>query len=465
MTSGVEQIRQKMLEIYQKDEELHRIDTNEIVRELEPLFVAQGYRAHREGEPQRIMIQHDSGVGDFINLSPSIREIRRAYPDAYITLVVYSRGRDLAATCPYADQMIVNPRLADWRNPMAMFRWNIDFVQKLLPMHYDICFNFVSWGSAVMLSYLCGAARRIGFSAETGGCGGAFPYAALEVFLTDRVPRKARGTHSVYSYLSLIEPIIGHAVNDCQTEVWFLSQEKERWQKKLQEQVPPPPRTGVPVRWMAVVLGGTDGRKQWPVASYVELLQLIREKETDVDVRFLVIGGSENRNDGDHLAAGLPEHVVWNIAGSMNYRESVAALSCCSCYIGNDTGLMHAAAAVGLPVLTPNCYAAELPMTERSNPPAYYPFGVPAVIVLPAHLMPECQRADAVMGCAQPGHPHCICQIPPALMLKGYCILKEMIREKQSGTILFYETEDMHQEKVTVMKRLSGLFPEKGLQW
>ena len=458
-TAGIEAIEQVMLGLWQRDAAQHRIDTTEIMRTLEPHFAKYGYRTHREGEPLHILVMHDSGVGDFINCSPAIREVRRTYPQAQITLVTFSRGRDLAITCPYVDQVLVNARRCNWQDPMALFRWDIAFAQQLLPLHLDLCFNFTTWGSSTLLSYLSGATHRIGYAAETFRSIGPFPAEALQIFLTDRAIQEPRGTHSVYHYLSIVEAVTKRVTENCHPEVWYLGQEKERWQEKLQKFVPPP-QTGMPVKWIAVVLGGTDERKQWPPASYRELLQAIRKEETKADVRFLVLGGPENRNDGELLKEGMPEGVIWNLAGQANYRESIAALSCCTCYIGNDTGVMHAAAAVGLPVLVPNCFPADqMPLQKDSNPAAYYPFGVPAVIVLPAHALPECRTSHDAMGCCQDHKTHCIRQITPDWMLEGYHLLKEQVRKGADETVLFYEMDDVHQGRAVVIQRLSDLFP------
>lgn len=101
--SGAGEIWQKMRALYARAAETKFINTSEIAAELEPLFEKHGYRKHAEGEPLRILLLHDDGVGDFINCSPAIREVRRAYPDAYITLVVFRPGYAMAVTCPYVD--------------------------------------------------------------------------------------------------------------------------------------------------------------------------------------------------------------------------------------------------------------------------------------------------------------------------------------------------------------------------
>ena len=444
-SAGMDAIRQKMMEIYRRDVERKNIITRDIVRELEPLFQAHGYRTHAKGAPLRILLLHDTGVGDFINCSPAIREVRKAYPQAYITLVVFSRSQDMAVTCPYVDQVLTDPRRCDWSDPMALFRCHIEFAQKLLPMHFDFCFDFISYGSSVLLSYLCGATHRIGYAAGRFRSDGPFPQETVSLFLTEHVPFGMRGTHDVFYYLALVEHMTHHAAEDCHPEVWTLSQETRRWQGALQG------------RWMAIVMGGTEERRHWPVESYAALLRQIAEEEKGL--RFLILGGPQDRADGEWLAKAIPDGMAWDLAGRLGYRESVAALGCCLGYLGNDTGTLHAAAALHLPVLTPNCYPADLPMAATAVPRKFYPFGVPAVMVLPAHALPECRTSADPWGCAQAHRAHCICQISVPLMMEGYHFLKKLVLEKKKQTFLLYEREDSaHGGSVMVAQPIECLY-------
>ena len=60
-----------------------------------------------------------------------------------------------------------------------------------------------------------------------------------------------------------------------------------------------------------------------------------------------IFGGAEDREKGDRLIARCKNGV--NAAGSLSVRESAALLQDCTLYLGNDTGTMHLAAAVGTP--------------------------------------------------------------------------------------------------------------------
>lgn len=443
------EILQKMKELYVRAVKMNRIDTTEILQDLEPLFQKNGYREWKEGEPQRILLYHDDGVGDFINCSPAIRAVRQAFPKAQIALLVYTRAHDLALTCPYVDQVLVDERKCDWHAPLELFRWYINLAGKLLPMHFDICLNFIAWGSSVLLSYLCGAARRVDYDPTGFACSGPYTYDTVSNFVTDYVPCRLRGIHSIYRYLPIAEYLTGREIEDCQPELWVLSAEKERWQKKLRQQADD-------AKWLAVVLGGTDVRHHWPVQDYAQLLHLILEE--DAETHFLILGGPENQADGDVLMENFPKSRAWNLAGKLNYRESVAALSCCHMYIGNDTGLLHAAAAAGLPVLSPCCYAANLPMGVNAVPLKQFPYGVPSVLVRPSHALDGCKASKSDWGCIQHGEAHCIAQIPPELMFKGYHFLEKLVQQGRNERFFLYETENpAHQGRAISFQEYSHI--------
>lgn len=95
-------------------------------------------------------------------------------------------------------------------------------------------------------------------------------------------------------------------------------------------------------RWFAVCPGSKWASKLWPNEDYAELgLRLIKE----LGLSPVVVGGQEDRA----LAGDLLAH--WGsgfcAAGEMGVRESAALMGSAAFYVGNDTGAMHLAAAVG----------------------------------------------------------------------------------------------------------------------
>jgi heptosyltransferase-3 len=97
-------------------------------------------------------------------------------------------------------------------------------------------------------------------------------------------------------------------------------------------------------RSIAVAPGTKFASKTWPEDRFLGVVeQLIR----DHDVFPIVLGGPEDREKGDRLIASWKRGA--NAAGELSVRGSAALLERCSLYLGNDTGTMHLAAAVGVP--------------------------------------------------------------------------------------------------------------------
>ena len=65
-----------------------------------------------------------------------------------------------------------------------------------------------------------------------------------------------------------------------------------------------------------------------------------------------IFGGANDRALGDEIARSIGGRVV-NLAGKTSLRELMALLKRCSVLLTNDTGPMHAAAALGTPVVVP----------------------------------------------------------------------------------------------------------------
>jgi ADP-heptose:LPS heptosyltransferase len=94
--------------------------------------------------------------------------------------------------------------------------------------------------------------------------------------------------------------------------------------------------------WVAVAPGSKMPAKRWPLECFSEVVQRLIEK---FDVWPVVLGGVEDRPQGDTLLAQWRRG--YNAAGRLSLRAAAAALKHCAFYLGNDTGTMHLAAAVG----------------------------------------------------------------------------------------------------------------------
>ncbi|HXF42932.1 MAG TPA: glycosyltransferase family 9 protein [Pyrinomonadaceae bacterium] len=95
---------------------------------------------------------------------------------------------------------------------------------------------------------------------------------------------------------------------------------------------------------IAVCPGAKWQSKIWPIENYIFV---IRALITDFDITPLIFGDRTEREIGERLIKDLGRGV--NYAGCLTIRESASVISKTTLYLGNDTGTMHLAAAVGVP--------------------------------------------------------------------------------------------------------------------
>lgn len=101
-----------------------------------------------------------------------------------------------------------------------------------------------------------------------------------------------------------------------------------------------------------LVLGPTANfvGKQWPLARFAELAQALTGPGGTLDgARILLIGAPSERSAAAPLFAALPQ--AEDGFGFGDLRQVGAVLAAARLYIGNDSGLMHLAAAAGVPTL------------------------------------------------------------------------------------------------------------------
>lgn len=105
--------------------------------------------------------------------------------------------------------------------------------------------------------------------------------------------------------------------------------------------------------------------KKWFFDRYLEIARRIVERSPEAAL--VVFGGGEDRAEGEQIVRAVGADRALNLAGTTDIAESAAALCHCAFYLGNDTGTMHLAAAMGLP-----CIAV---FTSRENRDLWTPWG------------------------------------------------------------------------------------------
>ncbi len=115
------------------------------------------------------------------------------------------------------------------------------------------------------------------------------------------------------------------------------------------------------------------GGKQWPAESFVDLIRRLRAPgQPFEDAPVAVFGGPGERGAAGPVLESLAEESRIDLVGKAGLLTVAACLERCALYIGNDSGLMHLAAAAGAPTLG---------LFGPSREVHYAPFGAKAAFV------------------------------------------------------------------------------------
>jgi len=145
--------------------------------------------------------------------------------------------------------------------------------------------------------------------------------------------------------------------------------------------------------WVAICTGGKFTAKLWPWERYAEVVSVLIEQHGLFPV---LIGGPEDREVGKKLLSKWGTGVC--AAGELTVRESAALMESARFYLGNDTGVMHLAAAVGL-----RCVAI---FSARSWAGMWEPYGAGHKVL---RFEVPCAGCECEV-CPLPDHP-CLQQI------------------------------------------------------
>ncbi|MBT4889577.1 MAG: glycosyltransferase family 9 protein [Rhodospirillales bacterium] len=92
--------------------------------------------------------------------------------------------------------------------------------------------------------------------------------------------------------------------------------------------------------------------KSWSAENFVELIKrLTSEAGVLPGAKVMVFGTQNEREQASHVLENIPADQMIDCMGTLSLLEIYACLKRSSLFVGNDSGLMHMAAAAGVPTL------------------------------------------------------------------------------------------------------------------
>lgn len=166
-------------------------------------------------------------------------------------------------------------------------------------------------------------------------------------------------------------------------------------------------------------IGAGDLNRKYPVEKYLVALNELAKK----NFVFVITGGKAELDDAEFLEKNLPHGKIINLVGKTTLRETEAIISQMDFYIGNDSGVMHMAAAAKVPVLCIYREAVDRQDVLQGKASEYLnfpPYQTKSVVLRPEHPLDDCATLPPIYGHCHHKEPHCITQITPQEIIAGF---------------------------------------------
>jgi len=281
---------------------------------LKPLCLLSPQLPLRQGAVKKILVVRADRLGDLILSLPFLKGLRAAFPEAEITLLAQNFAADLitdeADRIMQADDPGLHARLKSSRFDLA------------IDMHYDYTL------ATALLCRASGARWRAGF--DIAGRGFLFnirvPATERKHFLQETADILA----SLGVQPDLKPPSLSVRGGDRAAAVALLKD------KNLD-----------PKTLAAVHPGGYYREQRWPATRFIELLNRLHESRK---FSFLLLGGTQDAQLLEEIHAGLRGPAL--NAGGLDLKLAAALTAQAAFFIGNNSGPLHMACALGLPTVS-----------------------------------------------------------------------------------------------------------------
>jgi heptosyltransferase-2/heptosyltransferase-3 len=272
---------------------------------------------------QKFLVVSTTGMGDCLWGTPGIRELKKAFPDARIDLIVNNAWTDLFKDNPHLQN--IYPYQNRWYAQLLLG------IKLLLRPKYDHIFIFhANTDFSRMKNFL--KSSPIWNHQGHKWCSSEFNVKP------EKTPQEVSNFHAIERRALMLKEI-NVELKQSQMELFFSDSEKKAFHDYTH-------KTGLKTSFVICHIGASSKDRLWESKNFYDLANLIL-KETSLNI---VFGG--NKKELEILKAlNLPDSDRIFFAFDMSIINYAYLLSQASLLVSNNTGPMHIGYAVNTPTI------------------------------------------------------------------------------------------------------------------
>jgi heptosyltransferase-2 len=330
---------------------------------IRTLRLVTGWRPRRIplNQARRILVIRPDEIGDLVLTTPLLRALRMAASQAHIALIVNNTCRELVETCPYVNavyslEFVFGTRLLrlSWattilRSSRLLWRgFDLVLLPRRGPGTYraEVVGHMLA-GRGVILSN-CDSLEGLAVDVSE-------PPIACERFVN------LHAEHEVEHNLRFLCWCGVESTQKSYVELWLSAMDRAFAARHL-------PDTG---HYVAIASGARMSERCWPVDHFAHVASIL---EKDNGLIAVQLGGPNDPS----FPGGI------NLIGRTTLRQAAAIIARCVLFVGNDSGLLHIAAALAVPVVEVSGFRQGGRPCHPNSPTRFGPWGVTHRVVQPS---------------------------------------------------------------------------------
>jgi heptosyltransferase-2 len=285
----------------------------------------------------KILIRGTNWVGDSVISIPAMREIRRVFPRAQISLLVRPWVRDIFSAVDFIDEILEYDKAGIHHGWAGFHRLVCDLKSR----KFDLAILLQNAFEAALIAWCARIPERIGYARD-----------GRSLLLTNacRIDPGVRRVHQAYYYLGILSEmgwIASHLWENPNYALPIRVGIQDSDTAAAEEML----RTaGIPEH--ETVVGINPGAfygaaKRWFPDRYAAVADALAKR---YDARIIIFGSSNDVRVAEEVTAKMASRPVV-LTGRTTLGELMALIKKCRLLITNDSGPMHLAAALDVPQL------------------------------------------------------------------------------------------------------------------
>lgn len=280
--------------------------------------------------PKSIIVRMPNWVGDLVMATPILQDLREHFPKAEITAMCEENVAPLLEHDPAVDQLFQFTRAKKFFRRIA----ERNIVAKLKEGDYDLGILLTNSFSSAWRFWQGNVKKTLGYRAD-----------CRSFLLTHPVPfsKKRFEQHLVLTYKELLKPL-GIPISETLPRLIVTEEEvREAWEFVKRFDITPESK----------IIGMNPGAAYGTAKCWLpERFTAVAKQLVEADPKHVVLffGDLSQKELIGKICVGLKDRVI-NLSGQTSLRELLALIKICSVFLTNDSGPMHIADSLGVPLI------------------------------------------------------------------------------------------------------------------